>query len=109
MAASTRRRERREPSTTTDRPAEVVTLQRTFDYLQGCIDVDTVIPVALAKGLITSRQRTKCLAKASVDEKADQFLEYLQRSVKGNCEHFQTFIGILVENGQEKVAERLRG
>ena len=94
---------------TTDRPAEVVTLQRTFSYLQGCIDDDSVIPVALAKGLITSRQKSECSGKASADEKADQFLEYLQRSVKGNREHFDTFLQILVGIGQERVAERLRG
>ena len=90
----------REPSTTTDRPAEVVTLQRTFSYLSGYIDVDAVIPKALSKGLITELQRLEC-SETSVYKQAEKFLEYLQRAANENQECLHTFLQILEEIGQD--------
>ena len=96
-------------STTTDRPAEVVVLQRKFSYLVDSIDPTSVIPAALSAGLITAQQRSECSGECDSYKRAEKFLGYLQRTVNGNHEKFHTFLHVLDRTGQEGIAEHLRG
>lgn len=94
---------------TTDRPAEVVVLERTFSYLVNSIDADSVLPEALSEGLITDRQRSECSAELDPYKKAERFLGYLRRTVSGDHEKFNTFLLVLDRIGQETIADHLRG
>ena len=96
-------------SPTTDRSAEALAFERNFSYLVESVDAGTVLAEARSKGLITSRQWSKCSRESDPYEKADEFLGYLYRTINGNWEKFHTFLEILDQNGQEEIAERLRG
>ena len=96
-------------SPTTDRPAEALAFERNFSYLVESVDAATVLAEARSKGLITARQWSDCSGQSDPYKKADEFLGYLYRTVNGNRENFHTFLEILDRNGQERIAERLRG
>ena len=96
-------------SPTTDRPSEALAFEQNFGYLVESVDADTVLAKALSKGLITDRQRSECSGQSDPYNKADKFLGYLYRTINRNCENFHTFLEILDRNGQEEIAERLRG
>ena len=90
--------------------AEPEALKHSFDYLVNSIDAATLIPVALSRDLITSRQRSECASEADTHKKAEVFVGYIQRAVNGDCNNFHTFIQILEETqGQAHIAPRLRG
>ena len=93
----------------THRPAEAVVLERNFGYLVNSIDAASVLPEALAKGLITARQKSKCSGESDPYEKSDEFLGYLYRRINSNHKKFHTFLQVLDRTGQESIAERLRG
>ena len=97
------------PPPTTDRPAEVVVLERKFGYLVNSIDATSLIPAALSAGLITTQQRSECSGECDPYKRAEKFLGHLQRTVNGSHEKFYTFLHVLDQAGQESIAERLRG
>ena len=93
-------------STITDRPAEVVVLERKFTYLVGIIDVASLLPEALREGLVTPLQSSECSGKF---HQAEKFLGYLQKAVNEDMEKFNTFLQVLHRAGQESIAALLRG
>lgn len=91
-------------------PAEPEALKHSFSYLVNSIDTAAILPVALSRNLITDCQRTECSNENdSVYKRAEKFLGYLQRAVNGDYYKFHTFVQLLQENGQAKLASRLRG
>ena len=97
-------------SPTTDRPNEALAFKQNFSYLVESVDAGgTVLAEALSKGLITASQWSECSGQSDPYKKADKFLGYLCRTINRNCENFHTFLEILDRNGQEEIAERLRG
>ena len=90
--------------------AEPEALNHSFSYLVSSIDTAALLPVALSRNLITDRQRTECSKEThSVCQRAETFVGYLQRAVNADYDNFHTFVQILKETGQAKIASRLRG
>ena len=90
-------------------PAEPKALNNLFSYLVNSIDTAALLPDALSKNLITDHQRTECYIEADPYKKAQTFVGYLQRAVNADYSNYYTFVRILKETGQEKIAFRLRG
>ena len=91
-------------------PAEPEAFKHSFSYLVNSIDAATLIPVALSRNLITSRQRSECASEADPYKKAEKFVGYIERAVNGDYHNFHTFIQILKETqGQADIASRLCG
>ena len=88
---------------------EAEALQRANSYLVNSIDTDSLLPKALSKQLLTSRQEADCMSESNDYKKADKFLGYLRRAVNGDSNKFYTFLEILDEIGQAKIASRLHG
>ena len=89
---------------------EAEALKLGYSYLVNSIDIDSLLPIALSKQLLTIRQRDECCAGESTDyKKADKFLGYLQRAINGDSDKFHTFVQILNETSQSKIASRLHG
>ena len=90
--------------------AEPEALKHSFSYLVNSIDTAALLPAALSRNLITDRQRTECSKEThSVYQRAETFVAYLQRAVNADYDNFHTFVQILKETGQAKIASRLRG
>ena len=89
--------------------AEPEALNHSFSYLVNSIDTAALLPAALSRNLITDRQRTECYNEADPYKKAETFVGYLQRAVNADYDNFHTFVQILKETGQAKIASRLRG
>ena len=91
-------------------PAEPEALKHSFSYLVNSIDAAGLLPVALSRNLITSQQRSECASEADLYKKAEMFVGYIERAVKGDCNNYHTFVQILEESqGQAHIASRLRG
>ena len=89
---------------------EAETLKLDYSYLVNSIEIDSLIPIALSRQLLTNRQRDDCCAGESTDyKKAEKFLSYLQRAINGDSDKFHTFVQILDETRQVKIASKLRG
>ena len=90
--------------------AEQETLKLTFNYLANSIDIDgRLLPAALSRQLITDeRQGVECFSKLPDPyQKAEKFLDHIQRAVNGDSENFHIFVQLLIESGQAKIASRL--
>lgn len=87
----------------------VVLLQRNFQHLVNCLNMDALLPTALSYGVITDRQRAECASKGDSYAKADAFLGHLMRIVTGDTSKFYTFLKVLDDTGQSAIASRLRG
>ena len=87
----------------------VVLLQRNFQHLVNCLNMDALLPAALGYGVITDRQRAECASKGDSYAKADAFLGHLVRIVTGDTSKFYTFLKVLDDTGQSAIASRLRG
>ena len=84
-------------------------LRIAFSYLSNSIDVATLLPVALSRGLITGPQRTDCLSEPEPYRRAEKFLGHLQRAVNGDSNRFHIFVLVLSETGLVTIASRLNG
>ena len=89
--------------------AEPEALQHCFSYLVSSIDTDSLLPPALSGNLITDRQRTECYNETDPYKKAETFLGHLQRAVYADGSIYHSFVQILKQTGQAKIASRLRG
>ena len=90
--------------------AEPEALRHCFSYLVNNIDTDVLLPAALNRGLIAASQRTECYNETNRYKKAEMFLGlYLQGAVNAYGNNYHTFVQILEETGQAKIASRLRG
>ena len=96
-------------ATVTGGSAESEALRIAFSYLANSIDVATLLPVALSRGLITDPQRTDCSSEPDPYRKAVKFLGHLQRAVNGDSDRFHSFVRVLSETGQVNIASRLNG
>ena len=89
---------------------EAETLNLAYSHLVNSIEIDSLIPIALSKQLLTSRQRDDCCIGEATDyKKAEKFLGYLQRAINGDSDKFHTFVEILDDTKQVKIATWLRG
>lgn len=88
---------------------EAESLKLTYSYLVKSIEIDSVIPDALSRQLLTSRQRDDCAGESTDYKKAEKFLGYLERAINGDSNKFHTFVQILDETSQAKIASKLRG
>ena len=88
---------------------EAEALQCANSYLVNSIDTDSLIPKALSMQLLTNRQEADCVCQSTDYKKAEKFLGYLQKAVNGDISKFYTFVQILDEIGQTKIASRLHG
>ena len=84
-------------------------LRIAFSYLSNSIDVATLLPVALSRGLITNPQRTDCSSEPDPYRRAEKFLGHLQRAVNGDSNKFHIFVLVLFETGLVTIASRLNG
>ena len=92
-----------------ERPAEPEVLKKLFSYLVKSIDATVLLPAALSRNLITERQRLECYSEAELYKKAEMFLGYLQQAVNAEYCNYHTFVLILKQTKQAKIASRLRG
>ena len=90
-------------------PPEAEALRFAYSYLVNSIDTDSLIPIALSRQLLTIRQRDECVEESTDYKKAEKFLRYLQRAINGDSDKFHTFVQILDETRQSKIASRLHG
>ena len=90
-------------------PAEPEALKHSFSYLVSSIDTAALLPAALSRNLITDHQRSECYNEVDTYKKAETFVGYLQRAVNADYDNFHSFVQILKETGQAKIATRLRG
>ena len=84
-------------------------LKHLFSYLGNSIDAAALLPGALNRGLITDRQRAECYNETNPYRKAEMFLGYLLRAVIVDGSNYHTFVQILEQTGQAKIASCLRG
>ena len=89
--------------------AEAEALKHKFGYLVNSMDTSSLLPAALSRGLIRELQRAECASEANKYQKAEKFLEHLQREVNGDRSKFHTFLQLLEETGQANLVLRLRG
>ena len=90
--------------------AEREALKHCFSYLVNSIATAALLPLALSKGIILDHQRADCSNETnSVYQKAEKFLGYLERAVYGDSKIFHTFVEILQETGQARIASSLIG
>ena len=89
--------------------AESEALNQAFSYLRNSIDADALLPAALSRELITEGQRSECANEPDPYKKAEKFLSHVQRAVNGDRENFHTFVQILHETRQDKIAWQLHG
>ena len=90
-------------------PAEPEALKHMFSYLVNSIDTAVLLPAALSRDLITDHQRAECSNEADPYKKAETFIGYLQRAVNADYDKFHTFVQILKETGQARIASCLHG
>lgn len=88
---------------------EAEALKLDYSYLVKSIDTDSLIPIALSKELLTDRQIDDCAGESTAFKKAEVFLGHLQRAINGDSDKFHTFVQILDETRQTKIASKLRG
>ena len=89
--------------------AEAEALKLTFENLVNSIDTSSLLPAALSRGLIRETQRAECTSEVNPYQKAEKFLEHLQREVNGDSSKFLTFVQLLVDTGHSNLASRLLG
>ena len=89
--------------------AEAEALKRSFTYLVNSIDTAALLSAALSRNLITDHQRMECYNEANPYKKAETFIYYLQRAVNADYDNFHTFVQVLKETGQTKIASHLHG
>ena len=78
-------------------------------YLADSIDIDSLLPAALNRQLITDCQREECASEPNLSRKAEKFLYHLERAVNGDSNKYHTFVQVLKETGQASIASRLHG
>ena len=89
--------------------AEAETLKLALEYLVNSMDTSSLLPAALSRGIIREQQRAECTSVSNPYQKAEKFLEYLQREVNGDKKKFHTFVQLLVDTGHSNLASCLRG
>ena len=89
--------------------AESQALKLAFSYLVNSMDTTSLLPAALSRGLIREQQKADCTSETSPYQKAEKFLDHLQREVNGDSSKFHTFVQLLEDNGYSNLASRLRG
>ena len=89
--------------------AEAKALKLALEYLVNSMDTPTLLPAALSRGIIREQQKAECTSVSNPYQKAERFLEYLQREVNGDSSKFLTFVQLLVDTGHSKLASRLLG
>ena len=88
---------------------EAEALQCANSYLVNSIDTDSLFAISLSKQLLTNHQEADCVSESTNYKKAEKFLGYLRRAVNGDSSKFYTFLEILDEIGQAKIASHLQG
>ena len=88
-------------------PAEPEALKLAFSYLVNSIDTSSLLPAAFSKGLISERQKADCASEPNPYQRAEKFLEHLQREVNGDSQKFHTFMCLLADTGHLNLASRL--
>ena len=96
-------------ATATGRYAESEALILAFGYLVHRLDLTSVLPAALSAGLISESQRSECDSETAPSKRANKFLGHLQRAVNGDSNKYHTFLQVLKETGQARIASRLQG
>ena len=89
--------------------AEAEALKLALEYLVNSMDTSSILPAALSRGLMREQQKAECASESNPYQKAEKFLEYLQREVNGDNKKFHTFVQLLVDTGHSNLASRLRG
>ena len=89
--------------------AESEALKLQFSYLVNSIDTHMLLDAALNSQLISEPQRSECASEPDPYKKAEKFLGHLQRAVNGDSNKYHTFVQILKETGQAKIASRFQG
>ena len=89
--------------------AESEALKLALEYLVNSMDTPSLLPAALSRGLIREQQKAECASVSNPYQKAEKFLEYLQREVNGDSSKFFTFVQLLVDTGHSNLASRLLG
>ena len=89
--------------------AESEALKLAYSHLVNSMDTTSLLPAALSRGLIREQQKADCTSETNQYQKAEKFLDHLQREVNGDSSKFHTFVQLLVDNGHSNLASRLRG
>ena len=89
--------------------AEAEALKLALEYLVNSMDTSSLLPAALSRGLIREQQKADCTSLTNPYQKAEKFLEHLQREVNGDSSKFLTFVQLLVDTGHSNLASRLLG
>ena len=89
--------------------AEAEALKLALEYLVNSMDTSSLLPAALSRGLIREQQKADCTSLTNPYQKAEKFLEHLQREVNGDSSKFLTFVQLLVDTGHSTLASRLLG
>ena len=90
-------------------PAEPEALRKLFSYLVNNIDTTALLSVALSRNLMTDQQRLECSNEANLYKKAEMYLGHIQRAVNAKCHNYHTFVQILQQTDQVKIAYHLSG
>ena len=96
-------------ATTAGSSNESKALRIAFVYLVTSIDLTAVLPAALSAGLISEFQRSECDSVADSFKRAGKFLGHLQMAVNGNSSKYHTFVQVLKETDQDRIASYLQG
>ena len=89
--------------------AEAEALKHAFGYLVNSMNTSSLLPDAFSKGLICEPQRTECARETNPYQKAEKFLEHLQREVNGDSKKFHTFVQLLEKTRYSTLVNRLHG
>ena len=89
--------------------AEAEALKLALEYVVNSMDTSSLLPAALSRGLIREQQKADCTSEPNPYQKAEIFLEYLQREVNGDSKKFHTFVQLLVDTGHSNLASCLSG
>ena len=89
--------------------AEAEALKLAFEYLVNSMDTSSLLPAALSRGLIREQQKADCTSESNPYQKAEKFLEHLQREVYGDNGKFHTFVQLLEDTGHSNLVSRLLG
>ena len=84
-------------------------LRLAFSYLVNSIDVTALLPAAMSANLISASQRSEFDSETDPFKRANKFLGHLQRAVNGDSNKYHTFLQVLKETGQARIASRLQG
>ena len=89
--------------------AKAEALRHVSEYLVNSMDTSSLLPGAHAREIISERQKAECVSELNLYQKADKFLEHLQREVNGDNSKFDTFVQLLKDSDHSMLASRLLG